>query len=239
MVAEVEFAAQLVKKLGKIDRSACRAILVHAILNYPVGRCSVPVELDLQGDFGGSFTNAINGLQCVITDATNKLIDKADFTLSGIGFKAVPGQPGVYCSAQIPTVGALCATGLKPPFTNISAKLQNEAQVLQTVRDGLRSVVGDAATLKTVELKGNAVVAVADVTLPGLGQVNDLEFEITNKGFSGSFQPAFRTAVNRLIGTKSWEIAGVQVSNITVLNDAPLAIKGNISYGGFSALAGC
>ncbi|WP_456740471.1 hypothetical protein [Bradyrhizobium sp. USDA 4469] len=206
---------------------------LHASVNLSVGKCAVPVELDLQGAFKEEFSGASKALQCAVSEATKEVV----FTLaSGLGFKKT-AQPDVYCSDPIPAVGVLCATGVKPPFTSVSASLQNEAQLLQTVRDGLRSIVGDAAVLKTVQLKDGHVVAIVDLTLPSLGQVNDIKFEITNKGLSGSFEPAFHAAVNSALTGKVVDIAGVQVSKISVLNDAPLALHGDISYGGVSVPA--
>ena len=173
-------------------------------------------------------------LECALAEALTDL----KFSFDGIPFKAT-GKDGVFCSEEISSIGRFCVTGVKPPFQKITAELQNSGDAVKNLTGALQNMVKNTVVIKQLKVEDSHIVAVADATLPGLGQLSDLKITITNKGISADAGPVLRTAVGAKLAelTKdgALSIAGAKITNIKLKSDAPLSIEGTISYGGFLA----
>jgi hypothetical protein len=209
---------------------------LHAVAKLSAATCVSTLDIDLTNDIGAQLTQtAINQLKDCALEAVTSAVT---FQVGGIGFAAVPQKPGVYCSNPIPTIGKFCITGVNPPFSPVRGELQNDGEALKSVTNSLNGILGKNAVVKSIQLDNGQIVVVASTSFPGLGDLDNLKFAITNKGISGSFDQALHDAVKAKIETivgKRVSIGGIEIQNVSVANGPGLALTGEVSYGGFSA----
>lgn len=219
-------------KLASDIKFSIRDEQVHALLGIAFGKCSAPIDLNLSKKV--ELAADVRDLtRCALSEAAAGAIA---FAIDGIGFKAT-SQPGVYCSETIPTIGRFCLSGVAPPFTSPSGTLQSDGDALKGIGEKLPPVIRDNAVVRSIGLESGHIVVTADVTLPGVGPLRDLKFQISSSGISAvSLGAALRAAASEKLKGKSLNIAGIELGNIeiTKADEKELGIAGTVSYGGFS-----